>query len=417
MKLAVISKADSSGGGASRVATELVDHLLDAGADVCHWAARRYGEASHPIRRVYGDRPVVDYAVRLGHTLLRKIGAPELLPWERLNPGLRALLGADLIHVHDITNALAVDTLGWLARQRPLVWTLHDCSPFTGGCLFPRGCTAFQRRCGQCPEHGVWPLEGWFDLTGLLLAQRRRVLRQTRLWPVAPSRWMADMAARSGLLPPVTVIGNGIDLDSFRPSGKAAARRALGIDPQRTVLAICAGALADTRKGVPEALTVARAAAAYRPLVLAIGRPAPALAKAFPDLDLHFSGFVTDRRTLATNYAAADALLYPSSADNQPLTVMEAMACGTPVLGFDYGGIPELVRQDEHGWLVPTGAVDALVQATMGALADPNRLRRWGAAAAQRARQEFGWDRCLAAHLALYRSLPGVARGSGGTGD
>lgn len=277
-----------------------------------------------------------------------------------------------------------------------------------------RGCLRSQDDRGHCPELGAWPLEEPLDLTGFLLAQRRRVLRGARLWPLARSRWMADMAASSWLLPPARVISNGIDLSQFRPIGKAAARRALGISPERRVLGICAGALADNRKGARKTLTVARAAASHQPLVLAIGRPAPGLQQAFPDLDPRFTGFLTDREALARSYSAADALLFPSSADNQPLTVMEAMACGTPVLGFATVGIPELFAQDEQGWLVRTGDLTALTDATLLALADPPRLRRWSAA--ERARREFGWGRCLTAHLALYRSLLDLAPGASGAG-
>lgn len=405
MKITVLSKADERGGGASRIASELVDHLLAAGRMAEHWVGRCYGEVGHPVRKLYGERRAIDILIRLGHLALRKAGAPELLAVERLNPALAGLLSADVIHAHDITNTVAVQTLRWLARHRPLVWTLHDCSPFTGGCLYPIGCERYRACCGQCPEWGQWPLVGAFDFTASLLRQKRRFTLSASFVPIAPSQWMADMAAESGFFPRPRVISNGIDLQTFRPEPKAAARRRLGWRTDRPVLAVCSGDLDDPRKGIRQALGVARAARVHDPLVLVIGRRTDAIIADFPDLDLFFTGFVTDRAALASYYCTADLLLFCSYADNQPLTVMESMACGTPVVGFATGGIPELVDHLENGLLVPTGDTAALEREMTTLLEAKTKLREWSAAAAEKAQRLFGWERCLAVHLDLYESL------------
>ena len=405
MKIAVLSKADARGGGASRIASELVDQLLAAGQETVHWTARQYGPSAHPLRPLYGDIPTVNFAVRAGHSLLRALGVPEGLAVEQINPDLVDLLDCDVIHVHDISNALAVDTLAWLARFRPLVWTLHDCSPFTGGCLYPMACLRFRARCGHCPGRGIWPLVGLFDGTPWILAQKRRFARQTRFVALAPSRWMADMAENSGFFPRPIVVSNGIDLGTFRPVPKDDARRRLGLPSGRLVLAVCSGDLFDTRKGIRQALAVARCAHVRAPLVLAIGTPSPAIVAEFPDIDIHFTGFINDRNMLAVYYAAADLLLYCSYADNQPLTVMEAMACGTPVVGFAAGGIPELVDHLENGFLSLADDGRILRAEIEGIIGSADRLRAWSMAAAHKAARLFGWERCVSAHLHLYESL------------
>ncbi len=356
---------------------------------------------------------MVNSAVRAGHSLLRALGVPEGLAVEQINPDLVDLRDCDVIHVHDISNALAVDTLAWLARFRPLVWTLHDCSPFTGGCLHPMACLRFRARCGHCPGRGIWPLVGLFDGTPWMLAQKRRFARQARFVALAPSRWMADMAENSGFFPRPIVVSNGIDLGTFRPVPKDEARRRLGLPSGRLVLAVCSGDLFDTRKGIRQALAVARCAHVRAPLVLAIGTPSPAIVAELPDIDIHFTGFINDRTMLAVHYAAADLLLYCSYADNQPLTVMEAMACGTPVVGFATGGIPELVDHLENGFLVPTGDIAGLEREILAILGATTRLGEWSAAAAAKAQRLFGWGRCLAAHLDLYQSLIGRGGGPG----
>lgn len=417
MRIAVLSKADASGGGASRIATELVDQLLAAGYHADHWTARQYSPADHRLHPLYGNQSVRNIAIRFGHLLLRKVGAPELWPIERLNPALSALRSYDILHAHDITNALAVQTLAWLARYRPLVWTLHDCSPFTGGCLNPQTCVRFRDHCGRCPQQGIWPLQGLFDFTAPMLARKRRFAATTRFTPLAPSGWMADLAASSGFFPRPRVVSNGIDLSVFRPIPKDQARQRLDLPKDRPLIAICSSHLGDVRKGTRIAFDLARTARDCSPLVLAIGRRDATIQQDFSALDTRFSSYLTDRAILALWCSAADLMLYCSLADNQPLTVMEAMACGTPVIGFATGGIPELVDQDENGWLAPTGDVPALSKQILDILGDRGRLQRWSEAAAAKAAREFGWERSLAAHIALYQSLLGVNRSTGNTSD
>jgi glycosyltransferase involved in cell wall biosynthesis len=405
MKIAVLSKSDSSSGGASRIATELVDQLLGSAHFTDHWTARQYLPSDHPLRPLYGDRLVVNIAIRLGHTLLRKAGAPELWPIERLNPALSTLRGYDIVHVHDISNSLAVQSLAWLAQHRPVIWTLHDCSPFTGGCLYPLDCVRFRNHCGQCPQKGAWPLRGLLDMTAAMHARKRRFASSTRFTAVAPSQWMANLAESSGFFPRPLVISNGIDLDVFRPMDKYQARQQLNLPIDRVLIAICANDLNEIRKGMRSALAVVREAQEIAPVVLMIGRQVATLKQEFPDLEIITSGLIMNRTDMARWYSAADLMLFCSLADNQPLTVMEAMACGTPVVGFETGGVPEIVDHGKNGWLVPTGEVANLAMRIIDILADRVRLRRWSEAAAIKAASEFGWERCLAAHIALYRSL------------
>ena len=262
MKIAVLSKSDASGGGASRVATELVDRLLASGYLADHWTARQYAPTHHPLKRLYGDRSLIDVTIRIGHAVLRRIGAPELWPVERFNSSLMALRSYDIVHVHDISNALAVQTLMWLARFRPLVWTLHDCSPFTGGCLYPLDCLRFQDHCGHCPQKGTWPLRGWLDMTAAMHAHKRSFAASTRFTAIAPSQWMVNLAESSGFFPRPSMISNGIDLDVFRPLDKYQARRQLDLPQNRVLIAICSNDLNEIRKGVRSALEIARAAQA-----------------------------------------------------------------------------------------------------------------------------------------------------------
>lgn len=402
MKIAIISKSDHLGGGASRVATELADLLLQSKHTVAHWVARSKGHVNHRVYQLYGENQTLRYGIGIGHFMLRKLGAPELIPIERLNPCIQDLLKADLIHVHDITSAVSIKTLTWLAAQKPVVWTLHDCSPFTGGCIYPLDCDKFIHSCGNCPHHDEWPLNGLFDFTRILHAQKKYFAINSNFTTLAPSKWMADMAESSCFFPRPEIISNGIDLATFRPLSKRHLKERLGIDPNRPVIIICASNLADKRKGVQKALEVLHWSKKLNPFILAIGNVQPAIKHALVDFDVTFTGFLQTRLELARWYSAGDALLFFTSADNQPLTVMEAMACGTPIIGFDSGGMPELVSHLDNGYLIKREDFPCLKNNICEILSDRSALLRWSNNAALRASESFGYDKFLQAHLGVY---------------
>ena len=100
----------------------------------------------------------------------------------------RRLYEYDLVHVHDLSSAISPLTVRYVARRRPTVWTFRDCSPFTGGCLYPQDCTAYMRRCGHCPQLGQWPLEPG---TGQAFSDVKRKTAAEGFMPAAPSQWVA----------------------------------------------------------------------------------------------------------------------------------------------------------------------------------------------------------------------------------
>jgi glycosyltransferase involved in cell wall biosynthesis len=411
MKIAIVSKSGVTGGGASRIASELAGLLGEQGILAGHYLVHYPGALPADTHRMYGGNKVMRRSVYYAHRAFQKLGAPEAVPFELLSSVTRnKLLEADLIHVHDISDALSPLTLRWLAARKPLVWTLHDCSPFTAGCINPLSCEKFRSTagCHACPQHGTWPFHGLFDMTPLLQKQKRKFAMHSTFTGIAPCEWMADMAGSTSFFPRPRVISNGINLSVFKPTLKAEARGAMGIPTGRLVLAVCCSDLKDERKGMRVALEVLRTVRHLNPLVLAIGKASAEVQAELDGLEVRFTGYIRDREELARAYSAADALVYCVLADNQPLTVMEALACGTPVLGFATGGIPELVSSGVDGYLVPTGDHIGLAKALPGILEERATLALWSKRSADKAVEKFGYDRFLSAHVELYKELLGT---------
>lgn len=404
LRIAIVSKADSYGGGASRVAEELAQEFLkDNNLDVTHfvtWSGKGFNALRKPA---YGSK------AKLIRSLMRKQkrrGYVEYLPFELL--GLRENLihkNYDIVHFHDIAESYSIKSLDWLSTRTKVAWTFHDCSPFTGGCLYPGDCERYKENCGQCPQLGIWPLNTKKDKTPTLLKIKSDILHKGNIHCIAPSHWMADLALASGNLKDRPhVIPNSVDLNIYRPQNKADIREKLGLPQNRLILLYTAGWLGDERKGAKDVAELARRLADYNPLILAVGRFSFEAKKNFKDVDVHFSGLFDNKQDLANHYAACDLACVLSTQDNLPLTVIEAMGTGVPVLGFRTGGIPEMIIDEATGIIVEQHDLDTLEQKLRHAL-ENNLLPQWSQAAYGHAHNNFSPKLLAERHLAFYRSL------------
>jgi glycosyltransferase involved in cell wall biosynthesis len=274
--------------------------------------------------------------------------------------------------------------LPFLTRRRPAVWRLSDMWAFTGHVAYSYECERWRTGCGSCPYvHEYPPLPR--DTSAFLWRWKRRVYSRSRLTIVAPSHWLRRLASESPLLSRFDVrhIPNGVDLETFRPLDRAAARGELGLDPDRRIVLFSAPDLDDRRKGgavlmaaldrlgdLDFELVVAGASAKQLP------RTARALGK-------------LDEQKLAKAYAAADVFVLPTLAENLPNAVLESMASGTPVVAFDVGGVPDAVRHEETGLLAPVGDGEGLAAAIRRLLTDDDLRTRLGSTAREVTEREY----------------------------
>jgi glycosyltransferase involved in cell wall biosynthesis len=301
---------------------------------------------------------------------------------------------SDLINLHWVADFLDWELFFQAGNTaRPVVWTLHDMRPFTGGCHYAFECDGFASACGRCPNiNGDDGREADpADPTHRMVERQRALLDRWggHLHLVTPSHWLAGEAARSRVLAgrPVSVIPNSVDIQTFRPLPKTEARSRLGLPPDGRLLVFVAHDLMEPRKGyahVRQALPALSGGPSTRLLTVGKGRP-PADS---PIPHMHLNG-TDSAETLNLAYAAADVLVLPTLQDNLPNTVLEAFASGTPVAGYAVGGVPEHVLPDRTGALVPTGDAAALGGLLRRLIEAPEHLARLGVEARRHAEREF----------------------------
>jgi glycosyltransferase involved in cell wall biosynthesis len=285
----------------------------------------------------------------------------------------------------------------------PIVWRLSDMNPFTGGCHYNMGCAKFRSTCGACPQLGSTDEK---DLARQIWRRKSEAFEAVdaqQLHFVAQSRWIAEQVASSPLTERfgVTVIPNGVDHHTFFPRETEGVKRALNIEEDRNVLLFVAHSVTNKRKGF-EKLAQALDGVPKDVMLVSIGNNEPEIESRAPHLHL---GRIQSNGLLSVFYSLADLFVIPSRQDNLPNTVLESMACGTPVVGFDTGGIPDMVRPDETGWLAETGNVRALRQAIEQALADDAAREQRGQRGRAVVEEEYTLERQARRYRHLYERL------------
>lgn len=405
MRIALVSRTIAEGGGASAFAERLTEELRRRGeeADLITIHPHSPSPVARPLFRW---RWLASALARLQFTSQRLFGL--VLPFE--TPALlRRLRGYDIVHFHDVWSAISPWSIRQASRRMPTVLTLHDCAPFTGGCLYMLDCPRYQKECGRCPEKrtSYHPLYRW-DFSRSALMLKRRLLRKTAIALITPSQWMAARAAESAVFPsPATVIPNGCDLECFHPRRRGPARARWGIAPEERVILLSAASLDDPRKGIADAIAALNSLSVehLNLSIMLMGRNTAAVQKQLVSFHCRDLGFLSRQEDTADAYAASDLFLFPSRADNCPLAVQESMASGTPVIAYTVGGMPEMIGHSLDGVLIANGRPDQLKEAIIDTLTDRQLHEKFGRASRTRAGTLWPWSRCIPLHMQLYQKL------------
>jgi len=279
---------------------------------------------------------------------------------------------SDIINLHWINNFQSIETIsGILKKNIPVVWTLHDQNPFTGGCHYSADCNQYSKDCKDCPQLKV----NINDLPFMVLKHRKERLNRKNLTIVTPSKWLANCAKKSKAFADlrIEVIPNSLEIDTFKPISKKKAKRSLGIDPENIILLFGVQSLKEKRKGFEEIKkTISFCQQDYRfKNLLEVGKinllTFGLTNKSELDLAIPLTNldFVKSDLELANIYSASDIFILPSLEDNLPNTLLESMACGTPVLGFEVGGIPDVIKNGITGYTVPVHNCESLGKSLM----------------------------------------------------
>ena len=322
------------------------------------------------------------------------------------------LPASDVINLHWIGGGF-LDYRTFFAtypKQTPLVWRMADMGVLTGGCHYTQGCEKFTQSCGACPQLGS---NDPSDLSRRCWNDKSASFAQVGpggLHIVGTSRWIAAEAKRSSLLKnfPASVIPNGLDTDDFAPRDRGFCRDLWSIPRNAKVVLFAAESVANARKGFAQLVEALSGISRIENLLLvSVGGGKTELP---PGLPLRGLGKVTNDRMLSTIYSAADLFVIPSLQESFGQTVIESLASGTPVVGFASGGIPDMVRAGETGWLAPTGDTKALRSAIEEALRDDDRRKAMSPTCRRIAVEEYSLDVQANAYVRLYETLIARAR-------
>ncbi|MBQ9672887.1 MAG: glycosyltransferase family 4 protein [Prevotella sp.] len=292
---------------------------------------------------------------------------------------------ADVIHLHWVNQGmLSLDGIRKILQSgKPVVWTMHDVWPATAICHLTLGCRNFTTGCCHCrylPGGG-----SNHDLSAVVWERKRRLLEGSNISFVACSRWLEGEARQSKLLQgqQLTSIPNPIDTRVFCPGSQAEARRQEQLPADKRLLLFVCQSVTNRYKGMEYLVEACRQLAAAHPemvsntAVVIMGGHADEVAAMLP-FEAYPLGYVSDEHRIVSVFRAADAFVLPSLSENLPNTIMEAMACGVPCVGFRVGGIPEMIDHRKNGYVARYEDADDLAQGIRWVLfeADHDELSR-----------------------------------------
>ena len=265
---------------------------------------------------------------------------------------------ADIIHLHWVNQGyLSLNNLERIIQSgKPIVVTLHDQWYFTGICHYSGTCDLYQSQCRHCPmlKHGGFGV----DLAKRVFDRKRSIYSGRNMAFVGCSRWMKNLANKSQLTQGhmVTNVPNAIDTDIFTPMNQQAAREKHHLPADKYLILFGAQRITDERKGfrfLNEAcdhIVRMNPDMAARLGVVVLGGDAEQVKSALP-FPVYTVNYLNEEADIASLYNAANLFVTPSLQDNLPNTIVEAMACGTPCVGFDVGGIPEMIDHQKNGYI------------------------------------------------------------------
>jgi glycosyltransferase involved in cell wall biosynthesis len=371
MKILHISSSDISG-GAARAAYRLHAGLIREGVDSKMFVREKRSSDENVIRYKYPEG-----TDKVRYRLQRNRIQNEHKPYLATRPkGLETfsddrtalkfgfysqLPEADIVHLHWTSGFLDFTSL-FKKIRKPLVWTLHDMYPFTGGCHYNVNCDKYLTHCGKCFQLGS---EKEKDLSFQIWERKKKALENFghSITVLADSHWLAGEARKSSLFSelPIGTVHYGIETDDFIPLDKISCRKALSIPTDRRVVVFGAPGLDNPRKGyryLREALMILRKK--YPDIFLLSFGAGITENKDFPGINF---GHIPDNRLLAMLYNCGDVFVIPSIQEAFGQTALEALSCGIPVAGFETGGIPDMIRNGKNGYLAEPANAEALADA------------------------------------------------------
>ena len=316
-------------------------------------------------------------------------------------------LNPDVISLQWICEGyLQIETLAKL--NKPLVWTLRDMWSFTGGCHYSGNCDRYTISCGACPQLGS---SKDCDLSRWIWQRKAKAWKNLNLTIVALSSWLGKCAHSSSLFKDlrIEVIPNCIDTNIYKPINRKVAREQLNLpQDKKLILFGAASATSNKRKGfdfLRKALQYLSKSGYHDELELVIfGASRPERPPEFGFKE-HYLGRFGDDLSLALIYSVADVFVAPSIQEAFGNTVLEALACGVPCVGFDIGGIPDMIEHQKNGYLVQPFKIEDLARGITWVLENQERHQKLSYRARKKVEQEFALEIPARRYLSLFTEI------------
>ena len=332
--------------------------------------------------------------------------SPAWLPLSNIVHKINSM-NPDVVHLHWVARGML--SIEDLARIRaPIVWSLHDMWPFTGGCHYDEECGAYKNKCGRCK---VLRSDDDNDLSRKVYLRKHKTLSSVKhLVIVGLSRWLANCASQSSLFKERKVVNlpNPIDTGIYSPMDRHAARDRFKLPKsKKLVLYGAVDATSDPRKGFSE-LKTALSAVKRTDVELVVFGSDGENDHSPCSIKTHFIGKLSDDASLTMLYNAADVMVAPSKQENLSNTIMEALSCGTPVVAFDIGGNSDMIEHESNGYLAKPFDADDFKNGIEWVL-DPDSHTALSKAARNKVLENYEAGHVARQYLSLYEELAAQA--------
>lgn len=355
MKVLIVSASDING-GAARAAYRLHVALLSRGLKSQMLVQAKYSDdhsvigPETKVKKAVGmARPTVDLIpVRGYQKSTATLFSPSWVPFSSLAEKINAL-NPDIVHLHWIAGGMfRIEDLSKI--KKPIVWSLHDMWAFTGGCHYDNECSGYKAKCGFCPVLGSKKEK---DLSRKVWIRKHKTFSTLQNCTIIGlSKWLTECARESSLFADRKVVNipNPIDTSVFSPFSKSKARQLLALPQDKQLVLFGAmSAVSDPRKGFGELIKSLDNVSQECELVV-FGSSKPRERQGFKQ-KAHYLGQLHDDVSLRLAYSAADVMVVPSLQENLANTIVESLACGTPVVAFGIGGNADLIVHKKSGYL------------------------------------------------------------------
>ncbi|MCB9772384.1 MAG: glycosyltransferase [Candidatus Omnitrophica bacterium] len=411
MKILLVNAFESIG-GAGRASQRLYRGLLTLGINITFLVTRPDSESSQaiPLWRTKNPwLPIILSRIDLLPLLFypkkkNNIFSPSIIP-TFLNATIKKST-PEIIHLQWINYAMV--QIEQIAKiKSPIVWTLHDSWAFTGGCHLPFDCTNYENVCGTCPELGS---QNPNDLSHDIWLRKNTAYKNLNIHVVCPSHWLAKRARASSLFQGKTIhiIPNGIDTKIYKPANMETSRTNLNLPQNKKLIFIGAMHIdKDQNKGFHLLRPIldkmnAQGMNDIEFIIIGSKKKGREIIGAYP---FNFLGILKNENTIAAAYTAANVTLLLSRQENLPYTLIESLACGTPAVAFNVGGIPEIIDHLKNGYCAEPYDINDILKGLLWVFNTHGHHHELSNAARKKCTEVFSIESQLQSYINLYKEI------------